>query len=170
MVRRPRKAPRIVTATDGRTWVLRRTIRWRRDVPTEDRDEYEHDVGSNGTPLVLGFLALFWAVVIWMGFVGEVHIPGYFWFAPLVAAMAFVTWWVLTLPWTMTAECADPPVESWVGIVRGRGNARAELRAVERSLRTRGIPGRDGGLLRPLTDDRPTKILQWPATMAGDEE
>lgn len=146
---------RTVIGAGGRTWVLRRSIIWRA-VPSEY--QYEHDIAS-GQGIVIGGLILFWCVIVYMFVRYRPAMPWPVWVVVAVAAVAFALWWVHTRQWSVVAESTNP-AERWYGVIRGRSDARAELRAVERSIRMYGTPAREGGLLSSTTSTLP--ILKWP--------
>jgi hypothetical protein len=152
----PRRNPasRVVRAVDGRTWVVRRSIRWRH---TEPPAAYEHDI-TEGVPIIVAAVVIFWGVVAYLWFGGKVHTPWYFWLIALFVAAVIAGRWAITRAWVITAECGDP-VEKWEGVVLGRSAARAETRLMERALRTYGTPHRHDGPLAQTTSD--ATILSW---------
>ncbi|MDF3049819.1 MAG: hypothetical protein K0R87_1457 [Pseudonocardia sp.] len=142
-----------VPGADGRTWSVRRNIEWR--TPTSG-DEFEHDVdgGRGAVLLILSTLALFWAAVIGVLYLGSlVHTPWWMYLAAVLLLLFFPLRWVLRRPWTLVAETPggyDLPAEHWTGMVRGRSRAIEEMRVVVRSLRTRATPGYADSPLHPV--------------------
>jgi hypothetical protein len=145
-----------VHASDGRTWALRRRIRWRY---TATPVQFEHDLTQGGAPIVLGGLALFWCAVgyLWLG--DHVHVPWYFGIAALLTVALIPLRWAVTRPWLLTAETTGP-TEAWEGLVGGYVAAREEMFYTARNLRTRGRPDRVDGPLSLVAGDG--TIIAWP--------
>lgn len=145
---------RTVIGAGGRMWVLRRSIIWR---PPQRGYGFELDVTS-GADGVVGGLAVLWCMVAYIFIHNHPHVPWYMGVVAVAIVAVLGAWWVSAREWTMTAEAVGP-IERWCGTVRGRGNARAELRAVERSIRTHGSPAREGCL---LASTHPIVIMNLP--------
>lgn len=133
-----------VTATDRRTWAVRRNIEWK--APATG-DEFEHDVdgGRGALVLIASALALFW-MVLFLWAPTQVHVPWYLLLLAALVVLFFPIRWVTHRPWTLVAEtggdyAAGMEAEHWTGMVRGRARAKEEMRVLVRNLEARGTPG-----------------------------
>jgi hypothetical protein len=146
-------ARRTVTDVHKRTWMVRRNIEW--SVPATG-DDFEHDVdgGRAAAVLILSGLFLFWVIlIVWTP--PLVHIPFLVWVVAAAIVLFFPFRWWVRRPWTLVAETAGSydqaqPTERWIGLVRGRGKAREEMRIAMRRLETQGTPGHADSPLQPV--------------------
>jgi hypothetical protein len=145
---------RIVPGADGRVWSVRRSVNWRDPISIED---FEHDVGTGqqGTGIILGALAILWAVVIGVLYLRSlVHVPWWMFAIAGVILLCFPVRWAGSRWRSIVAETPGGhglPEEHWAGKVRGHGHATAETRLVIRMLRERGTPGHAHSPLHPVT-------------------
>lgn len=141
-----------VTGSDGRTWTVKR--RWEWSMPATGED-FEHDVdgGRAAAVVILSTLFLFFvALFVWMP--SDVHVPWWVLLAGLVIFGFFPVRWMLRRPWTLVAQTPggyDLEPEHWVGMVRGVGKAREEVKLVVRMIRTRDTPGYADSPMQPVS-------------------
>ena len=140
---------RLVQGTDGRDWVIRAELEWRRPATADD---FEHDVAANSTPgfammgvaIVLGIVLLVWMPA-------DVVVPTWVPLALLLLLLFFPLRWVLRRPWTVVAETegdatGERPSERWVGTVIGIFNVHGELGRIAKSIHRHDLPDFDGPL------------------------
>jgi hypothetical protein len=140
---------RLVQGSDGREWIVRGTMEWRRPATGDD---FEHDAAANYGPgiamlIVTGLLVL--VLIVWMP--DDVVVPGFVLLALLLVALFFPLRWVLRRPWTVVAETegdltGERPSERWVGTVRGMFAVRGEIMRIARTIRRYDVPDFEGPL------------------------
>ncbi|HVW42401.1 MAG TPA: DUF983 domain-containing protein [Amycolatopsis sp.] len=140
---------RLVQGSDGREWVVRATMEWRRPVTVED---FEHDVaGSHAPGFAMLAVALVLAVILVAWLPDGVVVPAWVVYGLLLIALFFPLRWVLNRPWTVVAETegevlADRPPERWVGIVSGMFKVRREVGDIAKTIHRESLPDFDGPL------------------------
>ncbi|OQO90773.1 hypothetical protein [Saccharomonospora piscinae] len=140
---------RLVQGSDGRDWVIRAQMEWRRPATADD---FDHDVAANYTPglAMMGVaIALGVVVLVWMP--EDVVVPSWVPLALLLLALFFPLRWVLRRPWTVVAETegdetGERPSERWVGTVIGIVNVRGEVQRIAKSIQRHDLPDFDGPL------------------------
>jgi hypothetical protein len=138
---------------DGRTWSVRRGVEWR--IPFAVEHEFEHDVsvGRYSSMVIPAFLGLFWGAVAYLYMGSMVHTPWYMFVIAALLLLFLPFRWLTRRPWTIVAETPGRgalPAEHWVGMVRGYGKARGEMRIAVRSIRVRATPGYGDSPLHPV--------------------
>ena len=143
-----------VFSADGRSWAVRRNIEWKE--PVSDA-EFEHDVDAGWRGVLVIFFALiaFWAALIGLlYFQSLTHVPWYLYVLSFLVVPFLFVRWLLRRQWTLVAETSggydkgEP--EHWAGTVRGRARAKAEMKVITRSLRTRATPSYADSPLRRI--------------------
>ncbi|SFQ46012.1 hypothetical protein SAMN05421810_107306 [Amycolatopsis arida] len=143
---------RLVQGSDGREWVVRAQMEWRRPATADD---FEHDAAASygpGIAMMLVTLALAVVLLVWMP--EDVVVPSWIPLALLVVALFFPLRWVLRRPWTVVAETeggvddvtGERPSERWVGTVRGFFRVRGEVNKIAKSIQRHDIPDFEGPL------------------------
>ncbi|OZM70055.1 DUF983 domain-containing protein [Amycolatopsis antarctica] len=143
---------RVVQGSDGRDWVVRGQMEWRRPAIGDD---FDHDVAGSYTPgiVMMGVCILLGIVlVIWRP--ADVVVPTWIPLALLLLALFFPLRWILRRPWTVVAETdgdqnGEKPSERWVGTIRGFFTVRGEMAKVAKSIKKYALPDFDGPL-RPV--------------------
>ncbi|MEY7970933.1 DUF983 domain-containing protein [Saccharomonospora xinjiangensis] len=140
---------RLVQGSDGREWVIRAQMEWRKPATADD---FEHDVAANHTPgIVMMALALGLGVILLVWMPEDVVVPQWVPLALLLLALFFPLRWVLRRPWTVVAETegdatGEKPSERWVGTVIGMFNVRGEVMRIAKSIHKHDLPDFDGPL------------------------
>ncbi|MEU3272089.1 DUF983 domain-containing protein [Saccharomonospora sp. NPDC006951] len=140
---------RLVRGTDGREWVIRGQMEWRRPATADD---FEHDVAASYAPgIVMAAVAAVLAIILLVWMPDDVVIPPWVPLAVLLVALFFPLRWVLRRPWTVVAETeGDPsgerPSERWVGTVRGTFAVRGEVNRIAKSIQKHDLPDFEGPL------------------------
>lgn len=140
---------RLVQGSDGRDWMIRAQLEWRKPATADD---FEHDVAANYTPGVAMMAVAFvlaLVLVVWMP--DDVVVPTWVPLALLLLALFFPLRWVLRRPWTVVAETegdvtGERPSERWVGTVVGVFNVRGEVTRIAKSIQRHDLPDFDGPL------------------------
>jgi hypothetical protein len=140
---------RLVTGADGREWVLRSQLEWRRPATADD---FEHDVaGGLGPAVAMIILTVLFcvALIVWMP--DDVLVPG--WLLPALALVVlfFPLRWVLRRPWTIVAETEGGlgdqlPAERWVGTIRGLFSVHGHVARVKKSIPRHALADFEGPL------------------------
>ncbi|MFC4005136.1 DUF983 domain-containing protein [Prauserella oleivorans] len=140
---------RLVRGTDGREWVIRAQMDWRRPATADD---FEHDVAASyGPGIVMGAVAVALGIVLLLWKPDDVVVPSWVGLAVLLIALFFPLRWVLRRPWTVVAETegdatGDRPSERWVGTVRGTFSVRGEMNRVAKAIARHDLPDFEGPL------------------------
>ncbi|ASR33720.1 DUF983 domain-containing protein [Prauserella marina] len=140
---------RLVRGTDGREWVIRGQMEWRRPATADD---FEHDVAASYAPgIVMAAVAAVLAIILLVWMPDDVVVPPWVPLAVLLVALFFPLRWVLRRPWTVVAETeGDPsgerPSERWVGTVRGTFAVRGEVNRIAKSIQKHDLPDFEGPL------------------------
>jgi hypothetical protein len=140
---------RLVQGEDGREWVVRAQMEWRRPATVAD---FEHDVAGTHTPGIAMLSVTVLLAVILVAWLPEgVVVPGWVIYGLLLIALFFPLRWVLNRPWTVVAETdgdmlGDTPPERWVGIVSGMFRVRGELVKIAKTIQRESLPDFDGPL------------------------
>ncbi|NIJ14504.1 hypothetical protein FHU38_004905 [Saccharomonospora amisosensis] len=140
---------RLVQGSDGRDWVIRAQMEWRRPATADD---FEHDVAASYAPgIAMGVVALTLAIVLIAWMPDDVVVPSWVPLALLLVALFFPLRWVLRRPWTIVAETdgdatGERPSERWVGTVRGIFAVRGEVHRIAKSIQRHDLPDFDGPL------------------------
>ncbi|PRX47852.1 hypothetical protein B0I33_105436 [Prauserella shujinwangii] len=140
---------RLVRASDGREWVVRAQMEWRRPATADD---FEHDVAASyGPGIAMGIVAAVLAIVLIVWMPDDVLIPAWVPLAVLLVALFFPLRWVLRRPWTVVAETegdvtGERPSERWVGTVRGVFSVRGEVNKIAKSIQKYDLPDFEGPL------------------------
>jgi len=144
---------RVVQGSDGRSWVVRGDMEWRR--PATGNDDFDHDAAGSYAPgIVMAGVAVLLALVLVFWRPEKVVVPAWIPLALLLVALFFPLRWILRRPWTVVAETdGDPngekPGERWVGTIRGLFTVRGEIAKVAKSIKKYALPDFDGPL-RPV--------------------
>jgi hypothetical protein len=140
---------RLVQGEDGREWVVRAQMEWRRPATVTD---FEHDVAATQTPgIAMLSVAVLLAVVLVAWLPEGVVVPAWVVYGLLLIALFFPLRWVLHRPWTVVAETdgdmlEDRPPERWVGIVSGMFRVRGEVVKIAKTIQRESLPNFDGPL------------------------
>lgn len=140
---------RLVRGSDGRDWVIRAQLEWRRPATAED---FEHDVAANYTPgIAMGAVAVLLGLVLVVWMPEDVVVPSWVPLALLLVALFFPLRWTLRRPWTVVAETegdvtGERPSERWVGTVVGILKVRGEVYRIAKSIQKHDLPDFDGPL------------------------
>lgn len=140
---------RLVRGSDGRDWIVRGQMEWRRPATADD---FEHDVAASYAPgIAMAIVALVLAAVLLVWMPEDVRVPAWIPLALLLVALFFPLRWVLRRPWTIVAETegditGDRPSERWVGTVRGILSVRGEINKVAKSIHRYDLPDFEGPL------------------------
>ncbi|WP_019808750.1 hypothetical protein [Saccharomonospora halophila] len=140
---------RLVRGSDGRDWVIRAQLEWRRPATAED---FEHDVAANYTPgVAMGAVAVLLGLVLVVWMPEDVVVPSWVPLALLLVALFFPLRWTLRRPWTVVAETegdvtGERPSERWVGTVVGILKVRGEVHRIAKSIQKHDLPDFDGPL------------------------
>lgn len=140
---------RRVQGLDGRDWIVRAQMEWRRPATVED---FEHDVaGSPASGVAMLSVTLVLAVILVAWLPDGVVVPAWVVWGLLLIALFFPLRWVLNRPWGLVAETdGDPlgehPPERWVGVVSGMFRVRGEVGKVAKTIQREGLPDFDGPL------------------------
>ncbi|WP_199430733.1 DUF983 domain-containing protein [Qaidamihabitans albus] len=140
---------RLVQGSDGREWVVRGQMEWRRPATADD---FEHDVAASyapGVAMMIVAIVLAIVLVVWMP--EDVLVPAWIPLALLLLALFFPLRWILRRPWTIVAETegdvtGERPSERWVGTVRGIFSVRSEVNKVAKSIQKYDLPDFEGPL------------------------
>lgn len=143
---------RQVRGADGRDWVVRSHMEWRRPAIGDD---FEHDVAASYAPGVVMMcvcIVLALVLVIWMP--PDVVVPAWVPLSLLLVALFFPLRWILRRPWTVVAETdgapnGEKPGERWVGTIRGLFTVQGEVSKVAKAIKKHALPDFDGPL-RPV--------------------
>ncbi|MEU6641400.1 DUF983 domain-containing protein [Saccharomonospora sp. NPDC046836] len=140
---------RLVQGSDGREWVIRGQMEWRKPATADD---FEHDVAASYAPgIVMATVATVLAVVLIVWMPDDVVVPSWVPLAVLLIALFFPLRWVLRRPWTVVAETegdvtGERPSERWVGTIRGIFNVRGEVNRIAKSIQRHDLPDFEGPL------------------------
>ena len=143
---------RFAQGSDGRDWVIRAHMEWRRPATAED---FEHDAAANRAPgIAMMCVAIGLALVLLVWMPEDVVIPTWVPLALLLVALFFPLRWVLRRPWTVVAETegdesGERPSERWVGTVVGMFNVRGGVQRIAEAVQKHDLPDFDGPL-RPV--------------------
>ena len=143
---------RVVRGDDGREWVVRAQMEWRRPATAED---FERDIsGSYPSGIAMLAVCVLLAVILVAWLPDSVVVPPWVIYGLLLIAVFFPLRWVLNRPWTVVAETdggvtGDPPPERWVGIISGMFRVRGELTKLARTIQREAGPDFEGPL-RPM--------------------
>lgn len=143
---------RLVQGEDGRKWVVRAHMEWRRPATVED---FEHDVAGSPTPGIAMLSVTVLLAIILVAWQPEgVVVPAWVIWGLLLIALFFPLRWVLNRPWTVVAETegdvlGEHPPERWVGFVSGMFRVRGEVAKVAKTIQRESLPAFDGPL-RPM--------------------
>ncbi|GAB3508410.1 DUF983 domain-containing protein [Amycolatopsis cihanbeyliensis] len=140
---------RLTRGSDGREWVVRAQMEWRKPATADD---FEHDEAASygpGIAMLLVTVALALVLIVWMP--EDVLVPSWIPLALLVLALFFPLRWMLRRPWTVVAETegdasGERPSERWVGTVRGMFAVRGEMARIAKSIQRQDLPDFDGPL------------------------
>ncbi|WP_216212670.1 DUF983 domain-containing protein [Amycolatopsis aidingensis] len=140
---------RLTQGSDGREWVIRAQMEWRKPATADD---FEHDVAASygpGIAMLLVTITLALVLIVWMP--EDVLVPSWIPLALLVLALFFPLRWMLRRPWTVVAETegdasGERPSERWVGTVRGMFAVRGEMARIAKSIQRQDLPDFDGPL------------------------
>ncbi|KAA9166794.1 DUF983 domain-containing protein [Amycolatopsis acidicola] len=140
---------RLVQGGDGREWVLRAQMEWRRPATVED---FEHDVAGSPAPgIAMLVVAIVLAVILVAWLPDGVVVPPWVIWGLLLIGLFFPLRWTLNRPWTVVAETegdglGEHPPERWVGIVPGMFRVRGEVTKVAKTIQRESLPDFDGPL------------------------
>ncbi|NKQ53410.1 DUF983 domain-containing protein [Amycolatopsis sp. K13G38] len=140
---------RLVQGGDGREWVVRAQMEWRRPVTAEN---FEHDVAGSHTPgIAMLAVTVLLAIILVAWLPDGVVVPPWVIWGLLLIALFFPLRWVLNRPWTVVAETegdvvSDRPPERWVGIVSGMFKVRNEVSKLVKTIHRESLPDFDGPL------------------------
>ncbi|MFF5989720.1 DUF983 domain-containing protein [Prauserella flavalba] len=140
---------RLVRGSDGREWIIRGQMEWRRPATADD---FEHDVAASYAPgIVMAAVAIGLAVVLIVWMPDDVRVPSWVPLAVVLVALFFPLRWVLRRPWTVVAETegdvtGERPSERWVGTIRGIFTVRGEINRVAKSIARHDLPDFEGPL------------------------
>ncbi|PXY34884.1 DUF983 domain-containing protein [Prauserella sp. PE36] len=140
---------RLVRGSDGREWIIRGQMEWRRPATADD---FEHDVAASYAPgVVMAAVAVALAVVLVVWMPDDVRVPSWVPLAVVLVALFFPLRWVLRRPWTVVAETegdvtGERPSERWVGTIRGIFTVRGEINRVAKSIARHDLPDFEGPL------------------------
>ena len=140
---------RLVQGGDGREWVVRAQMEWRRPVTAED---FEHDeAGSHAPGIAMLVVTVLLAAILVAWLPDGVVVPAWVIWGLLLIALFFPLRWTLNRPWTVVAETegdvvADRPPERWVGTVTGMFKVRTEVSKVAKTIHRESLPDFDGPL------------------------
>ncbi|GLZ56179.1 hypothetical protein [Actinomycetospora sp. NBRC 106378] len=146
-------AQKMVTGVDGRLWYVTSKIMW-----SERTEGFEHEKegGRNAAIIIISIMGLLvFGLIAWGFSVPSVEVPWWMFVILAVGVLFFPTRWALRRRWLIRAEGGrwseddDAGGEAWGGFVRGRTEAKAEVRQIVRSLQKRGTPARANSPLQP---------------------
>jgi hypothetical protein len=142
---------RVVRGGDGREWVVRAQMEWRRPATAED---FERDIsGSYGSGIAMLAVCVLLAVILVAWLPDSVVVPPWVIYGLLLIAVFFPLRWVLNRPWTVVAETdggnGEAVPERWVGIISGMFRVRGELTKLAKTIQREAGPDFEGPL-RPM--------------------
>lgn len=138
-------AARVVVASDGQKWTVRRELNWRTPA-TAEVDKFDYDVHSGPLSAILLGVLIATLAVIFVALTPDSTVAPKVELAVFALILFFPVRWLLRRPWTIVAETGDDEAERWTGTVRGPVAARAEFRQTVSNIETDGHPDFAGSL------------------------
>lgn len=140
---------RLVQGDDGRDWVVRAEMEWRKPATADDFEHDSADSHAPGIAMVVVAVVLVIVMIAWTP--DSVTVPAWVFLGLALIVLFFPLRWILRRPWTVVAETegdmtGERPSERWVGSVRGMFSVRGQITKIAKTIQRHSLPDFEGPL------------------------